>query len=139
VTMAFRYLIYHDFCLADSYEYTGKDKTCKVDSCEKHYRAIYTFQKVTQNSTIALKTAIYKGPVAIAVEADNQSFKFYLEGVVNDYDNCGSKLDHGVLAVGYGTDSDGTDYYIIKNSWSASWGEAGYFKIGTNSEIKGGV
>jgi KDEL-tailed cysteine endopeptidase len=132
---AFKYLTENDFCLAGSYQYTARDGTCKSASCEKHVRAISGFQDVTHYSNSALKQALNLGPVAIAIDASN--LQFYTGGVIND--NCGVQLNHGVLAVGYGTDSDGTDYYIIKNSWSASWGEAGYFKIGTNSEIKGGV
>lgn len=63
----------------------------------------------------------------IAVEADQDSFQFYSGGVMTAA--CGDALDHGVLAVGYGTLS-GQDYYQVKNSWGADWGMAGYILLG---------
>merc|ERR1712100_313134 len=66
------------------------------------------------------------GPVSVAIEADQSSFQGYSGGVLTG--NCGDLLDHGVLAVGFGT-SSGTDYWKVKNSWGSSWGMNGYVLI----------
>ena len=56
-----------------------------------------------------MKAIATVGPIAIAIEADQTAFQFYKDGVFTA--PCGDKLDHGVLAVGYGTWQDGTDYW----------------------------
>ena len=73
--------------------------------------------------------AITKGPVSVAIEVDQSAFQLYKGGVL-DSPSCGTHLDHGVLAVGYGTDDDSSkDYYKVKNSWASSWGEKGYLRM----------
>ena len=75
-----------------------------------------------------MKKALALGPVSVLVNAI-RNFLFYLRGII-DSKNCGSKINHAVLAVGYGTDKKtGKDYFIIKNSWGWLWGEGGYAKI----------
>ena len=82
------------------------------------------------------------GPVSVAIDASHPSFHDYSTGVYNEPE-CGNtpdSLDHGVLVVGYGTDEDtGKDYWIIKNSWSSSWGDAGYIRIARNENNMCGV
>lgn len=66
------------------------------------------------------------GPNSVAIEADQRSFQHYSSGVLTA--RCGSNLDHGVLAVGYGTEGS-TDYWKVKNSWGSTWGMDGYVLI----------
>jgi len=108
-----------------SYPYTAQDGTCKkVPSVA----TITGFKDVPTNSELALMTAIVQQPVSVAVEADQAIFQSYQSGVVTGA--CGTNLDHGVLAVGYGT-LGGKDFYKVKNSWGADWGqEGGYILLG---------
>ena len=77
-----------------------------------------------------MKAAVTKQPTAVAIQANMPCFQFYHSGVM-DNANCGTNLDHAVLAVGYGTDdATGKDYWLIKNSWNSSWGDKGYIKLG---------
>ena len=81
-----------------------------------------------------------KGPISVAVEADQAVFQYYKSGVVTAEAGCGTNLDHGVLAVGYGIDSEsGLEYFLVKNSWSASWGDNGYIRISTDKSNACGI
>jgi len=70
------------------------------------------------------------GPISIAVDA--VQWQFYVAGVFED-PWCGDSLDHGVLIVGYGQETDWfgefIEFWIVKNSWGATWGEDGYIRL----------
>ena len=82
-------------------------------------------------NTSAIMTAIAAQPVAVAIEADTTTFQSYNSGIITS-SACGTNIDHAVTAVGYGT-SGTTGYYIVRNSWGTSWGQAGYVWIGQAS------
>jgi C1A family cysteine protease len=125
---AFKWIEKNGICTETDYPYTsgtGSSGTCKT-TCQK--AATLTGYKDVPGEA-ALKAAIAIGPVSVAIEADKSAFQLYKGGVL-DNTACGKRLDHGVLVVGYGTDStSGKDYYKVKNSWGANWGEKGYIRM----------
>jgi len=128
----FQYIIKNGgLCTEASYAYTGVTDS----SCSKCTEAakISSFVDVTQKSTQALMVAVAQQPVSVAVEADGSDWQFYTSGVLTDA--CGVNLDHGVLVVGYGTDSILGDYWKVKNSWGPAWGDSGYIRIGRGSKF----
>ena len=115
-----------------SYPYVAKDQAC-TESSHTGVVSCTTPVNITPGSSSALMASIEISPTAIAIEADKMVFQFYTSGVLNST-KCGTNLDHGVLAVGYGTDSAGQAYYLVKNSWNTSWGDQGYIKIANNGD-----
>ncbi|KAF2295056.1 hypothetical protein GH714_031304 [Hevea brasiliensis] len=85
------------------------------------------YQNVPIYSEESLMRAVAKQPVSVAIEASTDNFRFYRDGIFKK--DCGSVLNHAVLAVGYGTSPDGIKYWILKNSWAKSWGEGGYMRL----------
>ena len=84
-----------------------------------------------------MKAAIMEQPVCVSVNAYNDDFMMYSFGILNIND-CGTRLDHAITAVGYGTE-DGLDYFIVRNSWGKGWGENGYIRVATQSDGDVGV
>jgi len=110
------------------YPYAGVDQKCAFQKPLIQTPKPIDPVNVATNNAQALKTAIADGPVSVAIEADTFVFQFYSGGILNSK-SCGTNLDHGVVAVGYGADASGKPYYIVRNSWGSSWGLSGYINI----------
>ena len=130
---AFQYIIDNKGITTETaYPYTATGpNTCEAKG-KPVAATLSGFKDVAANSELALETAIVQQPVSVAVEADQSVFQFYSGGVMDS--SCGTQLDHGVLAVGYGTDA-GKEYYKVKNSWGADWGEKGYIRLGRGAKF----
>lgn len=124
---------------------TAKAGTCRESDCEDvPGSGLFFFEDVPANDPSAMMAALSAQPVSIAIQADQPGFKFYKDGIFNG--PCGTNLDHGVLAIGYGTDKTETDrphplrpvktgdYWLVKNSWGPAWGDEGYIKLGRSSK-----
>ena len=111
--------------LSKDYPYKGRDGTC-ASASKKKVATIAGFTKLKENDYNELITAVAtQGPVAISVAATE--WQFYSSGVYNG--DCGTEINHAVTAVGYGVDPDAGAYWLVRNSWSSSWGEDGYIRV----------
>jgi len=134
---AFEYVEKYGQELEADYGYKAVDGSCAYSS-SKTVGTASNYNDVTPNSADALKKELQSGPVSVAIEADRSAFQGYRSGVITT-DACGTQLDHGVVAVGWGTDAAAGDYFIVRNSWGPSWGLEGYVKIGAGANNVCGI
>lgn len=121
MTNAYDYIEDHGLTTEEKYPYEGSDMNCQqIPDTDKLH--VSKYKSLQCESTKELSEALAKVPVSIALEVQ-YDFQAYTGGIYEN-DDCGSQLNHGVLLVG-----QKDNYYIVKNSWSESWGEEGYIRI----------
>jgi C1A family cysteine protease len=131
MTLAFKYAQSAAIDTEAQYPYTGTQGTCNIPAAG--VAKVASYQTVDSKSELALRTALASGPVSVAVSAGSLGFQFYSKGILSLL--CAGQLDHGVLAVGYGSEN-GKGYWIVKNSWGPNWGENGYLRIARKENDK---
>jgi len=138
--VAFQYVISNNgIDTEDSYPYTASGPNSCQYSSSNIGATISSFTDVTTGDESALAAATMNQPISVAIDASQSSFQMYSDGVYNEPQCSTTQLDHGVLVVGYGTDDSGTDYWIVKNSWGASWGMSGYLLMSRNKQNNCGI
>lgn len=130
MTWAMRYTSIRGLMREEDYPYHAERGTCKYDSSKVVFKNV-TYHSVQKGCNSCLKSQVKKQPVSVGV--DGSSIQFYKSGVYNG--KCNVTINHGVLAVGYGTDSEQGMYWKVKNSWGQSWGENGYYRLERTNSI----
>ncbi|XP_048552050.1 ervatamin-B-like [Triticum urartu] len=103
------------------------------------------WERVEPRNEWALMWAVFKHPVTVGVDANSTAFIHYRGSLFDG--PCNTTLGHAMTVVGYGTtghndhygEPAGVDFWLLKNSWSTAWGEAGYMRLRRGAEAKGGV
>ncbi|CAF0847373.1 unnamed protein product [Adineta ricciae] len=137
--LAYDYIkMHHGIDTEQTYPYMAQREMCQFH--KKDVGATITgYTRIQKHNETDLTAAIAAvGPIAVSIDASQGSFQFYSRGVY-DEPNCSTKrLDHAVLAVGYGS-LNSTDYYIVKNSWGTTWGMQGYILMSRNKQNQCGI
>lgn len=120
---AFKYIKDQGITTESVYPYAGVDQKCKYQTSQAvaHDGG---FVDVPHDDP-SLVDAARQGIVSIGVDASGDFFT-YSRGVYDG--NCGTRLNHGIAIVGFGSAAS-QDFWIVRNSWGARWGENGYIRI----------
>eukprot|EP01105_Mastigella_eilhardi_P021979 TRINITY_DN5377_c0_g1_i1.p1 TRINITY_DN5377_c0_g1~~TRINITY_DN5377_c0_g1_i1.p1 ORF type:complete len:329 (+),score=78.83 TRINITY_DN5377_c0_g1_i1:247-1233(+) len=137
---AMHYIMEHGLETEEAYNYTEKTGTCQFDSSSVAV-SISSFARIRPGNESGLTEALRTyGPVSVSIDAAHLTFRFYKSGVFYNSRCHSVGLDHGVTAVGYGTDTTtGEEYYIVKNSWGTDWGMDGYIEMARNRNNTCGI
>ncbi|XP_033493578.1 cathepsin S-like [Epinephelus lanceolatus] len=134
---AFQYVKNQGIATDDAYPYVGRRGQCKYNPQLRAANCSgYGF--LPEGDEFALMAAVARiGPISVAIDASRPKFVFYRHGVYRDH-TCTNNVNHGVLAVGYGTER-GRDYWLVKNSWGVNYGDEGYIKMARNRRNQCGI
>ncbi|CAL1355262.1 unnamed protein product [Linum trigynum] len=116
----------------EDYPYVMEEGTCEMTkAADAEVVTISGYKDVPANNEQSMLKALANQPLSVAIDASGRNFQFYSGGAFDGH--CGTSLNHGVAAVGYGSGGKGLDYVIVKNSWGPEWGEKGFIRMKRNT------
>ncbi len=126
---AFKYLNANGLESTANYPYTARDGTCKYDKTKAVVK-VSSYTDVPANTPAQLLAAAQKTIISVAVDAT--AFQSYRSGILST--TCTTNLNHGVSVVGYGQQGS-VNFWIVRNSWGATWGEQGYVRVEDSGKV----
>ncbi|XP_074557118.1 zingipain-1-like [Curcuma longa] len=129
INLAYDYIIDNGGINSEEhYPYRGPFGICNTSKENVHVASIDSYQSGPFRNETSLQKEVANQPVSVIIDASE--IQFYDSGIFSS-EFCGIVLNHGATIVGYGT-ANGTDYWIVKNSWGENWGESGYIRMKRN-------
>lgn len=108
-------------------QYNSSAVVTSVASARQYYGPIGADNKMQVSVSTIQNALLQYGTLSTSMYANTPQFNYYKSGILNIPD-CTEPADHAINFVGWGT-SNGTNYWIVRNSWGIGWGESGYFQI----------
>ncbi|CAN6363662.1 unnamed protein product [Urochloa humidicola] len=148
IDVAFKWVIRNGgITTSAAYPYTGTVGTCR--SGMPVAVKLRSYRTVARRNEAAIMNAVAQQPVVVGFDGSDPCFQHYIRGVYDAgcsangvYTGKGCKTtlsaqNHALAIVGYGTNQDGTKYWIAKNSYSHLWGDKGFVYLLRDSPPNG--
>ncbi|XP_063145455.1 procathepsin L-like [Candoia aspera] len=133
---AFEYVMNQGINSEEDYPYDGKVGNCRYNP-RTFTSTCGSIKRIERKDESSLAQAVATaGPISVGLDGRANHFHFYKSGIFSCPWHGVVVLNHAMLIVGYGRHKN-TDFWIVKNSWSTSWGEDGYMRLEKGSNTCG--